>query len=197
MRYLIFCLFLLSSQSGFAQSYADDIIAYRKQYVKELLDDARSPIKPSQAKFLDFFQPNEKYSVIADFAASPGSKPFLINTHSGKQRPYKEYGLLKFKISGQDLVLHIYQKVDFINDTAHKDDLFLPFNDKTNYETTFAGGRYIDLKISDIKDGKLLLDFNKCYNPYCAYADGYSCPIPPKENYLEIEIPVGEKMFQH
>ena len=196
MRYLIICLFLLYSQYGFAQ-YAENINAYRKQYIAELLADARSPIKPSQVKFLDFFQPDEKYSVTADFVLSPGSKPFLINTHSGKQKPYKEYGQLKLKIGGNNLVLHVYQMVDFINDTAHKDYLFIPFNDKTNYVTTFAGGRYIDLKISDIKDGKLNLDFNKCYNPYCAYADGYSCPIPPKENSLDIEIPVGEKMFQH
>ncbi len=197
MRCLILCIFLLSTQSGFAQSYSDDIIAYRKQYVKELLEDARSPIKPSQTKFIFFFPPDKKYSIMADFVPSPGVKPFLINTHSGKQKPFKEYGQLKFQIDGKPLVLHVYQMIDYINDAAHKDDLFIPFNDKTNYETTFAGGRYIDLKISDIKDGKLLLDFNKCYNPYCAYADGYSCPIPPKENSLDIEIPVGEKMFQH
>jgi hypothetical protein len=67
----------------------------------------------------------------------------------------------------------------------------------TNYETTYGGGRYIDLSLKDIKEGKITLDFNKCYNPYCAYSDGFSCPIPPSENYLSTEIRAGEKVFVH
>ena len=90
----------------------------------------------------------------------------------------------------------MYQSVDMLNDAAHKDDLFVPFTDESNYETTYGGGRYIDLSIKDIKDNRIPLDFNKCYNPYCAYADGFSCPIPPKENSLHMEINAGEKVFQ-
>ena len=53
----------------------------------------------------------------------------------------------------------------------------------------------MDLKTTDIKDGTLVLDFNKAYNPYCAYKEGYSCPIPPDENHLKVAIPAGEMMF--
>ena len=60
---------------------------------------------------------------------------------------------------------------------------------------TYGGGRYIDLTITDIKNNLIELDFNKCYNPYCAYSDGYSCPIPPDENNLKIKIEAGEKKF--
>ena len=73
--------------------------------------------------------------------------------------------------------------------------LFIPFNDGTNYDHTFGGGRYIDLSTTDITGNKYLLDFNKCYNPYCAFAEGFSCPIPPDENHLSLCIFAGEKMF--
>ena len=75
------------------------------------------------------------------------------------------------------------------------DHLFIPFNDLTNYEETYGGGRYIDLSLNDIKDGKVVLDFNKCHNPYCAYSDGYNCPIPPEANRLKVAVKAGEMNF--
>ena len=75
----------------------------------------------------------------------------------------------------------------------YKNYLFLPFTDETNYNQTFGGGRYLDFEITDIVGNKLILDFNKCYNPYCAYAGGFNCPIPPKENDLKVKIKAGEK----
>jgi uncharacterized protein (DUF1684 family) len=74
--------------------------------------------------------------------------------------------------------------------------LFLPFQDETNGDDTYGGGRYMDLKITDIRDNRITLDFNKCYNPWCAYSDGYNCPVPPKSNHLPIEVKAGEKMFK-
>ena len=76
-----------------------------------------------------------------------------------------------------------------------KDHLFVPFKDWTNGEESYGGGRYIDLKTGDITDGKITIDFNKCYNPWCAYSDGYNCPIPPVENHFELKIEAGEKMW--
>ena len=195
MRFGIFFLFLLSGIVVKGQSYTDSILQFRKQYAAELLADKRSPIKQSQVKSLSFFAPDHNYCVWADFAEIPGSKPFLIQTHSGKQKPYREYGTLSFTLIGAKYMLHVYQSIDLIKEEAHKNELFIPFNDETNYETTFAGGRYIDLSVTDIKYNKVLLDFNKCYNPYCAYSDGYSCPIPPRENYLHTTIDAGEKTF--
>ena len=119
----------------------------------------------------------------------------MVQTHSGKQKPYREYGQVSFRIKDTLLTLHVYQNIDLINNATYKNYLFVPFNDLTNYVATYGGGRYIDITIDDIKNGKVLIDFNKCYNPYCAYADGYSCPIPPKENYLQMEIRAGEKAF--
>ena len=198
MRSVVFFLLLLPlAFSAKGQTYADSIATYREQYIKDLLAEPRKPVQASQIKYISFFKPDVNYRVWATFTPKPGSSPFLVNTHSGKQKPFKEYGVLSFTVNNMPLELHVYQSVSMINDPSHKDDLFVPFNDETNYETTYAGGRYIDMKVSDIQDNRVLLDFNKCYNPYCAYTDGFSCPIPPTENRLHVQISAGEKMFQH
>lgn len=195
--FFIFVLMLCCIAGCKGQTYVEQIASFRKQYIKELLEDKRAPIKPSQVKYLQFFDADEHYVVTATFTRTEGSAPFMVPTHSGKQKPFREYGVLAFTLKDTALTLHVYQSVDLVNNAAHKDDLFIPFNDESNYETTYAGGRYIDLTTLDIKDGKVVLDFNKCYNPYCAYADGYSCPVPPDENHLHIWVNAGEKMFLH
>jgi hypothetical protein len=77
----------------------------------------------------------------------------------------------------------------------YKNYLFIPFTDVTNGTDTYEGGRYIDISTSDIRDNKLTLDFNKAYNPYCCYTNGYNCPIPPKENELTIAVNAGEMKY--
>ena len=79
---------------------------------------------------------------------------------------------------------------------SYKDYLFLPFTDATTGNETYDAGRYIDLKIEDTRTPEVILDFNKAYNPYCAYvSDIYNCPIPPKENRLPVAIRAGEMKF--
>lgn len=197
MRCLILLFSLLCAHAAGAQTYADTIAQFRKKYIDELLADKRAPVKPSQVRYISFYPPDPAYRVWASFTETPGGAPFLVPTHSGKQKPFREYGLLVFSLNNSVCTLHIYQSVDLVKNAAHKDDLFIMFNDETNYEATYAGGRYIDLSVNDITNGGLILDFNKCYNPYCAYSEGFSCPIPPDENRLHTPIKAGEKMFQH
>jgi uncharacterized protein (DUF1684 family) len=73
----------------------------------------------------------------------------------------------------------------------YKNYLFLPFKDHTNGNGSYGGGRYLDMEVP--KGNEVEIDFNLCYNPYCAYADIFSCPIPPDENHLEVEILAGVK----
>lgn len=186
---------LYTCRSSAQSTYRDSIVEYQKQYLKDIVVDAGGPLKPAQTKNISFYQPNPAYRVWADFKETPGAVPFMISTHSGKNKPYKEYGTVTFYIHDTMLVLHTYQSLDLLKRPGYENHLFIPFKDMTNYDATYGGGRYIDLKTSDIHNGRMLIDFNKAYNPYCAYADGYSCPIPPDENHLKIEIPAGEKMF--
>jgi hypothetical protein len=77
----------------------------------------------------------------------------------------------------------------------YRDYLFLPFKDATSGQETYGGGRYLDLRTGDIQNGQVMLDFNRSYNPYCAFKEGYPCPIPPKNNVLSVSIEAGEKAY--
>lgn len=197
MKGILSAVLLLCFYASFAQTYNDSIATYRKKYKEDLLAEKRQPIKASEIDKVVFFPADTKYRLFADFKETPGSTPFMIATHSGKQKPYREYGVLTFTLHDEHYTLHAYQSVDLVKNDEYKDHLFVPFRDRTNYESSYGGGRYIDLSITNIHNGKIELDFNKCYNPYCAYSEGFNCPIPPDENSLPIEIPVGEKTFVH
>ena len=187
---LAFCLF---SGAVMAQSYNDSILAFRQHYKQDFLTDKRSPLKSADLKYLRFFEPDISYRVKASFVATPESPSFSMPTHSGKDKTYRQYGILTFRLHDTLLNLSIYKRLDA--NTEPKDYLFVPFTDLTSYTETFGGGRYLDLSVNDIKDNQVLLDFNKCYNPYCAFAEGYACPIPPRENALNIAIKAGEKIY--
>lgn len=194
-QFLLPAFLLLLACNGHAQSYTDSIHRWRQHYKEEFLADAHSPLKAADTGFLRFFEPDAAYNVVAVFTATPSAKSFDMATHSGKTKKYRQYGTLRFEISGKPYTLAVYQGLDLIKNPELKDYLFIPFNDLTNYEETYGGGRYIDLRTGDIVKGQVQLDFNKCYNPYCAFAGGYSCPIPPDENKLQVAIRAGEKNF--
>src|SRR6188768_1101399 len=107
------------------------------------------------------------------------------------------FSSIHFTINDTAVTLNIYQSQDLMTMQQYKDHLFIPFTDATSGEETYESGRYIDLEIKDIANDKVLIDFNKAYNPYCAYVSGkYNCPIPPSENRLTVTIRAGEKAFR-
>lgn len=191
---------LLISMSACGQrmgaNYEATIDQHRSKYKHDFVTDENSPLKAVDTAFLRFYPANEHYAVSASFTLTPESKPFDMPTHSGAVQQYRKYGTVQFLLQKDTLQLAVYQSLSLLKKPEYANHLFIPFNDLTNYETTYAGGRYLDLKIDDIKKkNTVLLDFNKCYNPYCAYSDGYSCPIPPDENKLNVRIDAGEMMF--
>lgn len=190
---LIFSSFtFLSAQDSFDKTIEE----FRVNYLKDFLENERAPLKDEDAlSHVKFYDANKKYCVEATFEKTPKAKPFDMPTFSGIKKPYLQYGWLKFSIDDKDYQLAIYQNLKLRVVPQYRDHLFLPFKDETNANGSYGGGRYIDVKTSDIKDGKMLLDFNKAYNPWCAYSDGYSCPIPPRENHLKVKIPAGEKEY--
>lgn len=184
------------SFSNAQDTYADSILSQRENRNTELKDTAHSPLKLEQIKVfegLNFYHPNEDFKVQAKFKKKIG-KVFDMSTSSGMLKKYRKYGTLTFKIKGNKYKLAVYQSMKFLNHPIYKNMLFIPFTDLTNYETTYAGGRYMDISI--IKGKTTTIDFNYCYNPYCAYTTGYNCPIPPLENHLKIKIEAGEKSFE-
>jgi len=105
--------------------------------------------------------------------------------------PYKRYGRLYFTLQGRPLELMVDQNLRLAGNPEYADYLFLPFKEATNGKQTYGGGRYLDLRIPE--SDSVLIDFNRAYNPYCAYSYKWSCPIPPRENWLDIPILAGEK----
>ena len=136
---------------------------------------------------------------MADFTPIKNAEPFDLPTSSGKTKSYKAFGKVSFVINNQPCSLTLYQSVDLSKLEQYKDYLFLPFRDETNSKETYGGGRYIDVKIP--KGNTIVIDFNKAYQPYCAYnAYDYSCPIVPEENKLPIPIRAGvmyEDIYHH
>jgi len=181
--------------TSYGQSYSDTIIKHRQAYKREFIEEERSPLKKDDTAFLRFYTPDAQYRVNARVILTPDAEPFQMATYSGKTQQYKKYADLYFKIHGKPHTLEVYQSIALMKNPKYSDHLFVPFKDLTNGDETYGGGRYIDMVLGDLNNGSVLLDFNKCYNPYCAYSDGYNCPIPPAANRLETAIKAGEMNY--
>ena len=120
---------------------------------------------------------------------------FTMNTSAGTVKYYYKYGRLDFIIDGKECLLYVYQGKDLMQTEQYKDYLFVPFTDATTGNESYGSGRYLEFYKKDIENNSVQLDFNKAYNPYCAYATGYKCPVPPRENRLTIPIKAGEMNF--
>lgn len=198
MRFSYLILILCLSTAGFrglSQSYNNLIIKHREKYKSEFLIDEHSPLHKKELKYLRFFVPDSNYKVMAKFTSLLDTIGFDMQTHNGVLKKYHVYGKVSFQLKGQSFLLYIYQSAKLKTKEGFEDYLFIPFTDETNYGETFGGGRYLDFKIGDIQHNQLEIDFNKCYNPYCAFKEGYACPIPPSENKLAIAVKAGEKLF--
>ncbi len=177
-------------------TYEQQIMAHRTAYKAEFRSTPNSPLHTdSDLGMLRFYSPDIRYRVEATVTLTPDAEPFEMPTYSGKTQPQVKYATLSFVLNGQPYTLAIFRSLNLMRLPQYRDYLFLPFKDATSGKETYGGGRYLDLRLRDVQNGKLMLDFNKAYNPYCAYADGYSCPIPPKVNELPVVIEAGEQKW--
>jgi uncharacterized protein (DUF1684 family) len=173
--------------------WATELEAYWAKIEAQFRDPAKSPLpEADRATFqgLERFAPDERYLLKARFKARVG-KDFAMPTTTERRPTYRSMGRLVFKLDGRRMQLTVYQNIDLVKDPAHADHLFVPFTDLTNGESTYGGGRYLDLKGPLGKH--VVLDLNRAYNPYCAYGGRYSCPIPPAENHLVVRVEAGVK----
>lgn len=196
MKKLTYLLILFVSNFLNAQQKVETAYDYQFRLNRMFKDSLTSPLTEfDRYKFqkLDFYPVNEKFLVNAKFYRVKGAKVFEMKTTTTRTPKYQVYGLLKFQIEGKDYELFVYKNIDLSKKKEYKDYLFLPFSDLTNGDTTYGGGRYLDMKMP--KTEFVIIDFNKAYNPYCAYNPKYSCPLVPEENFLNIPIEAGVKKF--
>jgi len=176
--------------------YNNEIHKHRKQYKEGFLNNPRSPLVKADLDKLSFYSPDKNFKVKGTFSASTELRTFDMPTYSGITRPYATFGIVELQLNGRKIQLEVYKNMQIPTNPIYANHLFLPFKDINNGEETYGGGRYIDLKTSDIVNNTIEIDFNKCYNPWCAYSDGYNCPVPPRFNHLDMEIKAGEKKYK-
>lgn len=196
MKKCLYFLVILLSASLKAQDKTETSLKYQQKLNKEFADSISSPLTEEDLKVfktLDFYPIDNKYIVEAKFVRTKREKVFEMKTTTARLPKYKKYGELYFILDGKNFKLNIYQNIDLIKKPGYKDYLFLPFTDLTCGKESYIGGRYLDARIP--KSKTIILDFNKAYNPYCAYNYKYSCPLVPMENDLDIEIRAGVKKF--
>lgn len=195
-------LFVLLAAFSLRAQPADTVFAaetyrHREHYKQEFLSDTRSPLTAQDTGLLDFYPPDPAWRISARVERTPEAQPFDMPTYSGRTKPFVRYAVVHFEVAGVARRLSLYQNLNLVQQEAYKDYLFLPFKDHSNGGATYGGGRYLDFRLGDIAaDGIIRLDFNKAYNPWCAYSDGYNCPVPPAENHLEFAVEAGEKQFK-
>ena len=193
-------LFLLSltacnKQPKIYDKYTASIKDFQYKLNREFSDVDRTPLTKKAFKNfreLEFFPIDRSYSVAAKFTVNKSPTFIEMPTTTNRLPSYKIYGEATFSLEGKELKLQVYQNVELIKKPQFKNHLFIPFTDKTNGTESYGGGRYLELEAP--KGDTLLIDFNKAYNPYCAYNHNYSCPIPPRENHLPVFIRAGVKI---
>ncbi len=134
---------------------------------------------------LDYFAPDP--DLVFNLEVEPGDgSEVQFPTSDDRVKTYRKAGRVSFEVDGDTAELTLY-------DTGHP-GYFIPFRDKTSGDSTYGAGRYLDIDPND--DGTVTIDFNLAYNPSCVYSDDYSCPLPPIENWLQVPIEAGEKMYE-
>jgi uncharacterized protein len=172
--------------------YLGEMNKFRAEKNNFFKNNPHSPLPDSiRATFdsLNYFPINPGLRIIAEYLPIHGRNTLTVPLNNGQSQLYLKHGFATFVIDSIPHSLLVLKSLD--NNSGL---LFLPFYDKTNGFETYGGGRYLEpLQISD---SKILLDFNKAYNPYCVYSPEYVCPLPPRENILQIPVTAGEKSFE-
>lgn len=178
-------------------SFEADVLKFQDFLNAEYRNPKTSPLYDrhrAHFKGLDFFKPDKNFRVTAKLIVTPNTTPFMMPTTNHKvEKEERVYGIVEFELFSKKYSLEVYQSTDLMDTEEYADYLFLPFTDLTNGNETYGGGRYLDLRIPE--SNSIVIDFNKAYNPYCAYNVNYTCPKVPKVNHLEVEIKAGVKNF--
>lgn len=170
---------------------------HRKKTERSFRSPETSPLRDLAPGFPgnEYFPATPAFRVIATVERTPDSEPFTLSTSNpDRQKQFVRYAILHFEINQIPCSLEVYRNIGLLRLEKYRTYLFLPFTDLTNGESTYGGGRYLDL---EVPEGEVMeIDFNYAYNPYCVYRyDGWSCPIPPDVNRLPVAIEAGVKDY--
>jgi uncharacterized protein (DUF1684 family) len=167
---------------------------FRQQIDQFFATSGDSPLEPTQQReFMGLSYYAESADFIFDVTLEPtaDNAPYIAQTSTGDEVRYERLGQFSFAVDGEDVTLVVLG--------SGEGDLFVPFRDATSGKETYGAGRYLDdhrYGITHLGGDDYRLDFNYCYNPFCAFSPYFSCPLPPRENWLPVAIEAGEKRFE-
>jgi len=176
------------------ENYLDEIMKERAQKDSSMIAEEHSPFKRSPAiQFspLKYYDPDPRYIFKSKLHRYEKSDTVFVLGTKGEYRVAIIEGYLGFNFDGSDYKINVYKSHTRSGEFYYS----IWFTDKTTGYETYGVGRYIDFEMEADPEYNYTLDFNKAYNPYCAYNSAYTCPIPREEDHLDLAIEAGEKNF--
>lgn len=173
---------------------ADALTRFRAEKDDYFRTSPDSPLDDATFVGLRYYPSDPAFVVDADLEPFGTPQTVMLETNTGEAQPYRRYARASFTLSGQACTLTLYQptySAEIETGTA-TERFFVPFRDATSGAQTYGAGRYLEAGV--LPDGRVLLDFNYAYHPFCAYSPRYRCPLPPAENWLEVPVYAGEKL---
>jgi hypothetical protein len=175
--------------------WEESIEGERERKARFFRDGPRSPV-PEEHRGeafpgLDYYDPDPDYRYELGLHVYDRPERITVGTSAEGERVYERYGEFVFELDGEPVTLQAYRPTD------GSDRLWVPFRDETSGEETYGAGRYLDLEPEHHRtpEGEWVLDFNRAYNPTCAYNPAYECPLTPVENWLDVRVEAGERDF--
>lgn len=152
-------------------------------------DDPQSPLAPAQRETfagLSYYDEAPSLRVVATPEPFDDQELMPMQTSTGEPAHYLRWARVRFAVDGRPAELTLFRH-------PGSGEIFLPFQDANAGGETYGAGRYVE--VEELPDGDVVVDFNYAYNPYCAYNEQWSCPLPPLENRLRVAIRAGEKSY--
>ncbi len=180
--------------------WLQDVLGWRRMKDRYMREDPGSPLAPGlrgRFKALGYWVPDPRFRFRVALTKRTPPRKLVVMTSDGQPRDLLHVGELPFILDGRPLTLEAYahqRDRDSSDDESAGIELFIPFRDATSGKESYDSGRYLDIHVPSLDD-PVDLDFNRAYNPFCAYSEHYSCPLPPRANWLAMRIEAGEKAF--
>ncbi|GAB3801504.1 DUF1684 domain-containing protein [Spirosoma humi] len=172
------------------ETYRQLLTEKRAEKDQFMRTSGESPIRDKSAfNGLSYFSPDPAYRVVARLEPfADKTQKLVVHMSDGSEEVYEKFAHAVFSLNGEAHRLLIVKLANTYS---------ILFRDETSGKDTYGGGRYIELDPAQMSDSQAIIDFNTAYNPYCAYAPTYACPLPPAENKLPIAVKAGEKYSTH
>src|SRR6266571_6654620 len=147
--------------------------------------------KTGSFKGLRYFSRDPRYKILATLHRYHNPEKVTMTTSKGTRQQFHRVGYFEFDIEGKKVKIQAYGSAE-----RESNELFIPFKDGTSGKESYGAARYLDIE-ETAEDDNYVIDFNYAYNPYCSYSDDFVCPLPPKENWLDVKMLAGEMSYNH